>query len=129
MFYFFIIIIFFFFSSSDLKKRIESSIKISIKSQLILWNKQQLNETTLVTELNTSQEMPLLLLNSESTKIKNLFPASNVKFPEIANTPTNCDQDAQMAKVCASMAYSIQRSIEKCVLHYCLALNAPSYVM
>ena len=114
---------------NDVKSRVESSIKLAINWQLFIWEKQLISDETLVTEFQTSAESPLLLLNSESTKIRAMFPLSAIKFPDLVNTQTNCESDAQMAKLCASMAYSIQRTIEKCVLNHRLATGTPSYVM
>ncbi len=104
-------------------------LKLPINCQLILWNKQIVSDETLVTEFQTTIDSPILLLNSESTKIRATIPANAIKFPEMSKTPTNCDSDAQLAKVCASMAYSVQRTVDKCVLNHKLANNTPTYVI
>lgn len=112
-----------------MKSRIETAIKLPINCQLLIWNKSLISDDILVTDFQTTAESPILLLNSESTKIRAILPVNSIKFPELANTPTNCETDAQTAKQCASMAYCIQRNIEKCVLNHRLAITTPSYVM
>ena len=112
-----------------MKSRIETTIKLQTNYQLFIWNKQLISDETIVTEFQTSADSPLLLLNSESTKIRATFPLNSIKFPDLVNTTTNCESDAQMAKLCASMGYSIQRTIEKSVRNHRLATATPSYVM
>lgn len=102
-------------------------MKLPVKSQLILWNKQ---EVTDLNDVTPTEDSPLLLLSSESTKIRaNISGSSVIKFPELSSTSASYDQDAQLAKVCASMGYSIQRNVNKCV-NYCRLANAtPSHLM
>lgn len=123
------LIVFSFFRINDVKSRVENTIKLSSNCQLMIWNKQLISDESLVTDFETSNDCPILLLNSESTKIRATFPQNSVKFPDLLNTSSNCETDAQLAKLCASIAYSIQRSIEKLVLNHRLANTTPSYVM
>ena len=56
-----------------MKSRIETSIRLNtlgIDNQLMIWNKQLVSDEALVTEFQTSADSPLLLLNSESTKMR-----------------------------------------------------------
>ncbi|CAG2112445.1 unnamed protein product [Medioppia subpectinata] len=100
-----------------------------IENQLLILDKQLVSDETLVADIHTSVDSPIILLNKETTKIRATFTLTAIKFPELINTSTNCETDAQLAKVCASMAYSVQRNIEKSVLSHRLANDTPSYVM
>ncbi|RWS30647.1 serine/threonine-protein kinase TBK1-like protein [Leptotrombidium deliense] len=112
---------------NDLKHRIEEMVKIHPKSQLLLWNKKQILD---LIDINTTESNPIILLNSDTTKMKsNLLSIHGHKFPELQVQVTNCDQDAQLAKLCASVGYSVHRVINKCVLHYKLINSIPSHVI
>ncbi|RWS01689.1 serine/threonine-protein kinase TBK1-like protein [Dinothrombium tinctorium] len=113
---------------TDLKHQIESIVNIPPKSQLLLFNKKQILD---LTDVNTTEENPIILLNSDTTKMKSnlVMSTHNPKFPDLQIQVTNCDQDAQLAKLCASIAYSIQRIVNKCVLYYKLTNSIPSHVI
>lgn len=115
-------------SINDFRLKLESSTGVTVSSQLLLWNKQEIFE---LSEVNTTDETPIILLNSHSTKMKSspIMSSNPPKFPDLQTTVTNCDQDAQLAKLCSSMAYSVQRIINKCVLYHRLANNTPQHVM
>lgn len=113
---------------NDLKQRLKTYTGILPESQLLLWNKQQVLD---INQVNTTLDNPIILLNSDPTKMKASPIMSNnpPKFPDLHVSLTNCDQDAQLAKQSASMAYSVQRIIVKCVLYYRLAKQTPGQVI
>lgn len=112
---------------SELKHRIEIITGCSIKKCLLLFNNKQVFELNSI--LNCSETNPVILLNTESTKIKQspllLFKFSN--FPEFPSS-TNCDKDAQVAKLCAALCYSLQRIIKKAVRFYMIIVDVPSQI-
>ncbi|KAI1285307.1 Serine/threonine-protein kinase TBK1 [Halotydeus destructor] len=115
-------------SVNDLKQKLKSYTRIATESQLLLWNKSQVLNTN---DITTSAENPILLLNSDPTKMKAspIMSSTPHKFPDLHVSITNCEQDAQLAKLSASMAYSMQRIISKCVLYFNLAKQTPRQVI
>lgn len=113
---------------NDLKVRLKLNTNIQPESQLLLWNKSQVID---INDVQTTPENPIILLNSDPTKMKPspIMSNSAPKFPDLQITVTNCDQDAQLAKLSSSMAYSVQRIILKCVLYYNLAKQTPQQVI
>ena len=114
----------------ELKHRIEIITGCQTKHCLLLFNRQRVQELSLLLYSVCSEKNPILLLNTDSTKLKQspllLYRLSS--FPEFPST-TNCDQDAHLAKSCSSLAYAIQRVINKCVLYYRLANETPSHLI
>lgn len=112
---------------NELKHRIEIITGCSIKKCLLLFNNKQVFDLKSI--LNCSETNPVILLNTESTKIKQspllLFKFSN--FPEFPSA-TNCDKDAQVAKQCAALCYSLQRIIKKAVRFYMIIVDIPSQI-
>lgn len=112
---------------TELKHRIEIITGCQAKHCLLLFNQQRVHDPS--TLQTCSEQNPILLLNSDSTKLKQspllLYRLSS--FPELP-PQTNCDQDAHLAKSCASLSYAIQRVITKCVLYYRLANETPSHL-
>lgn len=112
---------------NDLKHYLELKLSIPFGSILLLCNKE------LVTDLSQTpytSENPILLLNSDVTKLKlTPFHLSLPKLTEIHKTPTNCEADAQISKSCASVAYAYRRVVSKCITYYNLASSTPSNVM
>ncbi|XP_054168825.1 serine/threonine-protein kinase TBK1-like [Oppia nitens] len=137
----------------EIKTRLETMVKLGTGSQLMIWNKKQISDDLTVNDFQTSADKPIFLLNSDSTKIRATYPSTIQtssssssssstltsaittsattahKFPDIINTSTNCETDAQMAKLCASMAYSIQRCVDKSALNHRLANETPTNIM
>lgn len=112
---------------NDLKRHLENKTSIPSKSILLLWNKEVVQD---LTQISSSRENPILLINSDNTKLKLMpFHLSLSKIPEIHKTPTNCEADAQLSKSCASIAYAYRRVVSKCVAYYNLANETPSSVM
>lgn len=112
---------------NELKHRIEILTGCSIKKCLLLFNNKQvfdLKSILICTETN-----PVILLNTESTKIKQspllLFKFSN--FPEFPSA-NNCDKDAQVAKLCSALCYSLQRIIKKAVRFYKIIVDIPGQI-
>ena len=111
----------------ELKHRIEIITGCSIKKCLLLFNNKQVFDLKSI--LNCSETNPVILLNTESTKIKQspllLFKFSN--FPEFPSA-TNCDKDAQVAKLCSALCYSLQRIIKKAVRFYMIINDVPGQI-
>lgn len=111
----------------ELKYRIEIITGCSIKKCLLLFNNKQVFDLKSI--LNCSETNPVILLNTESTKIKQspllLFKFSS--FPEFPSA-TNCDKDAQVAKLCSALCYSLQRIIKKAVRFYMIIVDVPSQI-
>lgn len=117
---------------SHLKARlaIKESANIPIQNQLLIWNKREVSDTDSI--IFSTQDNPIILLNSNATSIKpsNSFMTNQIKFPEILNiVASSGDQDAQLAKACASIAYCIQRNTEKCMSHSNLINQVPYQIM
>ncbi|XP_015791606.1 serine/threonine-protein kinase TBK1 [Tetranychus urticae] len=113
---------------NDLKHHLENKVSIPAKSALLLWNKQQIHD---LAEVYCTPDNPVLLLNSDVTKLKQspLLSKSLSKFPIMHTTVTNFEEDAQKSKICSSIAYAYSRTIEKCVLYYQLANITPMHVI
>lgn len=112
----------------DLKQRLKSVLNVPIESQLLLWNKSQVKD---ISDVQTTPEKPIILLNSDPTKMRMspILSSNPPKFPDLRVSVTNTDQDAQIAKLSSSMAYSVQRIITKSVLYYSLAKETPTQVI
>lgn len=68
-------------------------------------------------------------MNTESTKIKQ-SPLLLYKFPNFPDFPTttNCDKDAQVAKHCSALCYTLQRVIKKAVILYRIINDIPGQI-
>ena len=115
-------------STNDFKTRLKNTFSIALESQLLLFNKNQLVD---IQEITTTPENPIILLNSDSAKMRqSSFKSSPViKFPDLRINITNTDQDASLAKQASSTAYTIARNITKCSLYYSLARSTPIQVI
>lgn len=84
-----------------------------------------------INDITTSENVPLFLLNGQmNSKIKSASgPIVPSKFPDVANTTANTDMDAQYAKLCSSMAYTMLRQIDKFVHNYKIACSIPSQML
>lgn len=82
-------------------------------------------------EINTTESTPLFLLNGQmNSKIRSAScPITPSKFPDIASTQVNTDVDAQYAKLCSSLAYTMLRHIDKFVHNYKLACLIPPHML
>ena len=90
-----------------------------------------LTDDFLISDLTTSETVPLFLLNGQmNSKIRSSSgPIISSKFPEVATTTANTDLDAQFAKLCSSLAYTMLRQIDKFVHNYKLACSIPSQML
>lgn len=115
-------------SVHDLKIRLKATLGVQQESQLLLYNN---NQVINLQEIQTTVNKPIILLNSDPTKIRAspIKSASAPKFPDLRVAITNTDQDAQLAKHSTSMAFSVQRIITKSVLYYDLARVTPNQVI
>lgn len=116
---------------SNLKTYLAESTQIQVKNQLIIWNKQEIQDNHVM--IFNTQDNPLILLNRQATTIKavNFVTPNQFKFPEILNVvvPNTGEHDAQQSKACSSIAYCISRAINKC-LQCCTTINqVPQQVM
>lgn len=115
---------------AHLKTRLaaKETAQTPIANQLLIWNKQELNDEDSM--IYTSQDNPLILLNSKATNIKasNPLMASKFDFPKILST-SGGEQDAQQSKTCASKAYCIQRDAVKYLQQCSIVNQVPQQVM
>lgn len=83
-----------------------------------------------ITELSTSENVPLFLINGQmNSKIRSHpGPIGPIKFPELSAV-TNTDVDAQYGKLCSSLAYAVLRQIDRFVHNYKLACSVPSHML
>jgi len=113
---------------NELKHRIEILTGCSIKKCLLLFNNKQVSELKSI--LSCSETNPVILLNIESTKIKQsqllLYKFPN--FPDFLMI-TNCDKDAQVAKLCSAICYNLQRKIKEAARHYKIIVDIPSHLV
>ena len=83
-----------------------------------------------ISELSTSENVPLFLINGQmNSKIRSLpGPIGAIKFPELSAV-ANTDVDAQYGKLCSSLAYTVLRQIDRFVHNYKLACSVPSHML
>lgn len=83
-----------------------------------------------ISELNTTENVPLFLINGQmNSKIRSASgPISASKFPEIS-VVANTDVDAQYGKLCSSLTYTALRQIDRFVHNYKLACSIPSHML
>ena len=112
----------------DLKLRLKATLGMQPENQLLLYNNNQVMN---LQDIQTTVNKPIILLNSDPTKIRAspIKSSSPPKFPDLRVAITNTDQDAQLAKHSTSMAYSVQRIVAKSVLYYDLARVTPNQVI
>lgn len=115
---------------AHLKSRLamKEATQIPVVNQLLIWNKQELNDDDPI--LYTSQDDPLILLNSKATNIKanNPLMINKFDFPKILSTSSG-EQDAQQSKACSSKAYCIQRNAIKYLQQCSIVNQVPQQVM
>lgn len=111
-------------------KQTSSSLPNLKRSSVITTGITILSDDFLISELNTTENMPLYLINGQmNSKIRSTPSAiSSSKFPEMGNV-TNTDVDAQYGKLCSSLVYSILRHVDKFVHNYKLACSVPSHML
>ena len=83
-----------------------------------------------ISELNTTENVPLFLINGQmNSKIRSASgPIVCSKFPDVSNV-ANTDVDAQYGKLCSSLTYTVLRQIDKFVHNYKLACSIPSHML
>ena len=115
-------------STNDLKIRLKANFSTSPENQLLLWNDREVAD---IRDVTTTIDKPIIMLSSDTQKMKASPVKSSMapKFPDLRISVTNTDQDAQLAKLSSSMAFSVQRSVGKCVLYYNLARCTPNQVI
>jgi TANK-binding kinase 1 len=115
-------------STNDLKIRLKANFSTHPEHQLLMWNNREVID---VRDVTTTSDKPMIMLSSDSAKIKQSPIKSLIapKFPDLRISITNTDQDAQIAKLSSSTAFSVQRTVAKCVLYYNLARSTPNQVI
>lgn len=108
--------------------KLPASMSCSKLANLLTTDILILDDDYLLTDVQTTEHVPLFLLNGQiNSKIRSSHGfIQTCKFPDLTNTATNTDNDAQYAKLCSSLAYATLRQIDKFIHNYKLACSIPA---
>ncbi|KAG1660321.1 Serine/threonine-protein kinase TBK1 [Nymphon striatum] len=116
----------------DLQAELKSQTGIIPSNQLLLFDNRCLNESTFE-ELNhtlyTSIDNPLILLDRNKSSIDDRLSSTLlVKFPIFPSTVSSVENDAALGKISCSVAYAVQRLIQKVVIVQQSLLKVPPFL-